>query len=83
MALLKEFKDDILKLEKGGLVKALKLLLCLALLMTVATKSFAQEESEVENDTPSIVPQPGTTQQPIIMDESDSSGVSDVDEYDG
>jgi hypothetical protein len=61
----------------------LKLLLCLALLTAVATKVYAQDESEVENDTPAIVPQPGSTPQPIIMDESDSGGVSDVDEYDG
>ncbi len=54
-------------------------------LMTISVQAFAQDEEDMStDDTPAIVPQPqNSNNPPIILDESDSSGVSDVDEYEG
>ncbi len=54
-------------------------------LMTVSIQAFAQEDEDMSaDDTPAIVPQPqNSNNPPIILDETDSSGVSDVDEYEG
>lgn len=53
--------------------------------MTVSVKAFAQDDEDMSaDDTPAIVPQPqNSNNPPIILDETDSSGVSDVEEYDG
>jgi hypothetical protein len=68
-------------------VKFSKLLAFLAILalMTVSTLAFAQDDEEMSaDDTPAIVPQPqNSNNPPIILDETDSSGVSDVEEYEG
>lgn len=53
--------------------------------MTVSVKAFAQDDEDMSaDDTPAIVPQPqNSNNPPIILDETDASGVSDVEEYDG
>lgn len=60
-------------------------LFTLIAVMTVSVKAFAQDDEDMSaDDTPAIVPQPqNSNNPPIILDETDSSGVSDVEEYDG
>jgi len=60
-------------------------LFTLITVMTVSVKAFAQDDEDMSaDDTPAIVPQPqNSNNPPIILDETDSSGVSDVEEYDG
>ena len=60
-------------------------LFTLIAVMTVSFKAFAQDDEDMSaDDTPAIVPQPqNSNNPPIILDETDSSGVSDVEEYDG
>lgn len=55
-------------------------------LMSLSFKAMAQDDEQdmSADDTPAIVPQPqNSNNPPIILDETDSSGVSDVEEYDG
>ena len=62
------------------------LLLAVVLLkLTVGTLAFAQDDEMIfppETDSESISSQNGSTP-PVIIDESDSQDVSDVEEYDG
>ena len=62
-----------------------KLLIALLIftLGALTVSAYAQDDLDTESDNPSIVPNPNTNTPPVIMDESDSSGVSDVEEYDG
>lgn len=62
------------------------LLLAFVLLkLTVGNHAFAQDDEDMvfpETDTESISSQ-GANTPPVIIDESDSQDVSDVEEYDG
>lgn len=59
--------------------------LAILAVMTVSTLALAQDDEDMSaDDTPAIVPQPqNSNNPPIILDETDSSGVSDVEEYEG
>lgn len=49
-------------------------------LVTIAPHGLKAQEDDPA-DSPSIVPVQGSSAPPVIIDETDSSGVSDVDSY--
>lgn len=57
----------------------------MVLLKVLATSSYAyaQDDDITVPDQETFVPSSNGTPPPVIIDESDSSGVSDVEEYDG
>lgn len=61
------------------------LLLSLVLLKVLATSSYAhaQDDDITVPDQETFAPSSSSTPPPVIIDESDSSDVSDVEEYDG
>ena len=62
------------------------LLLAIALFHTFAVSyAHAQDDEMIfpESDTEEIAPAGSASTPPVIIDESDSSDVSDVEEYDG
>ena len=65
--------------------KSLFLLLALVVFNTFASYAHAQDdEMSFPEETETIVPTGGTSSTPpVIIDESDSQDVSDVEEYDG
>ena len=65
-------------------MKTKYLLLSLVLLKVLTFSSYAhsQDEDFQDSDSESFVPTSDSSP-PVIIDESDSSGVSDVEEYEG
>lgn len=70
-------------------MKSLKLFLLIFSLLTIVTGKVVSAEDDIiipeSEDETFIPPAPNgeSSNQPIIMDESDSADVSDVEEYDG
>lgn len=56
----------------------------IAVLATITPMKLMAQDDEAMPDSPMIIPSPNTNQStpPVIIDESDSGGVSEVDEYD-
>lgn len=65
-------------------LKLLTLLTVVLLAFLSPLKIYAQDDDQPADTPPAIVPSPDSNQsnQPVIMDDSDSGGVSEVDEYD-
>lgn len=63
--------------------KCFLLSLVLLKVLTFSSYAHAQDDDDITvPDNETFVPNPGSTP-PVIIDESDSSDVSDVEEYDG
>lgn len=64
--------------------KCFLLSLVLLKVLTFSSYAHAQDDEDVTApDTETLLPTSSPSTPPVIIDESDSSDVSDVDEYDG
>lgn len=66
-------------------MKTTKYLLLALLACKVLTASYAHADDDMifPSDEESLTPTSSSSAPPVIIDESDSSDVSDVEEYDG
>ncbi len=63
-------------------MKSLLLLSILTIALSIVPSAHAQDQDNDDLDTPSIIPNPNQSNTPpIIMDESDSNEVEEVEEY--
>ena len=63
--------------------KYLILTLILFNVLTLSSYAHAQDDDDVSSSDDTFIPTSSENLPPVIIDESDSSSVSDVEEYDG